>query len=63
MMDLTNPTMQLGLLAYYKFEGNYTNLQGNAAWNGIPVGAPQLVNNAACDNVDLSFQTQYPLLM
>ena len=56
MMDLPNPTTQLGLLAYYKFEGNYTNLQGNAAWNGTPVGAPQLINNAACDNVDLSFQ-------
>jgi len=56
MMNLPTPTTQPGLLAYYKFEGNYLNLQGNAAWNGTPVGAPQLINNTACNNVDLSFQ-------
>jgi len=56
MMDLPIPTTQLGLLAYYKFDGNYTNLQGNPAWNGVQIGAPQLQANAACNNVDLSFQ-------
>jgi len=42
MLDLPNPTIQPGLLAYYKFEGNFLNVQGNAAWNGVAVGAPQL---------------------
>jgi len=41
MLDLPNPTTQTGLLLYYKFENNYTNLQGNPAWNGTPIGAPQ----------------------
>ena len=38
--DLPDPTSQSGLLAYYKFEGNYLNLQGNPAYNGvrIPLG-------------------------
>lgn len=58
MMDLPNPTTQAGLLAYYKFDGNFTNIQGNAAWNGTPVGAPQLQTNTACQNIDLSFQNQ-----
>ncbi|MCF8464269.1 MAG: PKD domain-containing protein [Flavobacteriales bacterium] len=56
MMDLPAPTTQPGLLAYYKFDGNYTNLQGNPAWNGTVIGAPQLQNNTACTAVDLSFQ-------
>ena len=56
MMNLPTPTTQPGLLAYYKFDGNYTNAQGSATWNGTPVGAPQLQANAACTNVDLSFQ-------
>ena len=56
MMNLPTPAAQGGLLAYYKFDGNYTNLQGNPAWDGVPIGAPQLQNNAACANVDLSFQ-------
>ena len=41
MLDLPNPTTQAGLLAYYKFEGNFLNVQGNAAWNGVAVGTPQ----------------------
>lgn len=41
MLDLPTPTLQTGLLGYWKFNGNYTNLQGNAAFNGTPVGAPQ----------------------
>jgi gliding motility-associated-like protein len=41
MLDLPNPTTQAGLLGYYKFDGNYINAQGNAAFNGVAVGAPQ----------------------
>jgi hypothetical protein len=37
--NLPNPTTQAGLLAYYKFNGNYNNIQGNAAWNGTPTGS------------------------
>lgn len=40
MNNLANPTTEPGLLAYYKFDGNYTNIQGNAAFNGIPQGTP-----------------------
>ncbi len=32
------PTTQPGLLAYYKFDGDYTNVQGNAAFDGTPQG-------------------------
>jgi len=38
LYDLPNPTSQYGLLAYYKFEGNYNNVQGNPAYNGVPMG-------------------------
>lgn len=41
MFNLPNPTTQPGLQAYYKFDGNFINAQGNAAWNGTPVGNPQ----------------------
>ena len=40
MLNLPNPTAQAGLLAYYKFNGNYINEQGNTAWDGTPVGNP-----------------------
>ena len=40
MNNLANPTTEPGLLAYYKFDGNYTNIQGNATFNGIPQGTP-----------------------
>lgn len=40
MFDLPAPTTQPGLRAYYKFDGNVTNLQGNAAFNGTWVGTP-----------------------
>jgi gliding motility-associated-like protein len=33
-------TTQPGLLAYYKFNNNYLNSQGNAAFNGTPQGTP-----------------------
>lgn len=42
MLDLPNPTVEPGLLAYYKFDGDFLNNQGNATWNGVPVGNPQL---------------------
>jgi len=32
------PTIQPGLLAYYKFDNNYINIQGNAVFNGTPQG-------------------------
>lgn len=38
MLDLPNPTTQTGLLAYYKFENDFTNSQGNATWNGTAMG-------------------------
>ncbi|MCD4724393.1 MAG: T9SS type A sorting domain-containing protein [Bacteroidales bacterium] len=43
MYDLPDPTSQTGLLGYYKFEGNYINVQGNPAYNGMAVGN-QMVN-------------------
>ena len=58
MTNLPTPTTQPGLLAYYKFDGDYLNAQGNATWHGTPIGNPQLQANAACQNVDLSFQNQ-----
>ncbi len=39
MYNLPNPASQHGLLAYYKFNGNYINVQGNPAYNGIPIGS------------------------
>ena len=56
MYNLPTPTIQPGLLAYFTFNGNYLNAQGNPAFNGTLTGAPSLQNNAACTNVDLSFQ-------
>ena len=38
MQDLPNPTTQAGLLAYYKFEGNAKNVQGNSSFDATPVG-------------------------
>lgn len=38
MYDLPNPAFQAGLLAYYKFNNGYQNLQGNTAYDGIPDG-------------------------
>lgn len=43
MYNLPNPTSQSGLKAYYKFEGNYLNLQGNSLYNGTLMGSQ--VNN------------------
>jgi gliding motility-associated-like protein len=41
MLDLPTPTVQPGLLGYWKFDGNYTNMQGNIAFDGVAMGAPQ----------------------
>ncbi|HBW86106.1 MAG TPA: hypothetical protein DEF82_05025, partial [Crocinitomicaceae bacterium] len=38
-MNFLLPTTQPGLLAYYKFNNNYTNSQGNALFDGVPHGA------------------------
>ncbi len=40
MFDLPSPTTQANLRAYYKFDGNTTNLQGNTAYDGVWVGTP-----------------------
>ena len=37
-MNFLLPTTQPGLLAYYKFNNNYLNSQGNAAFDGVPQG-------------------------
>jgi len=38
MYNLPDPEQQTGLLAYYKFEGDFANIQGNSSWNGVAVG-------------------------
>jgi hypothetical protein len=60
MSNLPNPATQPGLLAYYKFEGDLINAQGNSAWNGVVGGgtvayatpsisfAPFAVNASVC---------------
>lgn len=40
MNNLANPALEPNLLGYYKFDGNYINIQGNATFNGIPQGTP-----------------------
>lgn len=50
MYNLPNPTSQTGLVAYYKFDGNYENEQGNAAYNGIASGS-------SISNIDNPFYT------
>jgi hypothetical protein len=39
-MNFLLPNTQPGLLAYYKFNNNYLNSQGNTAYDGIPQGTP-----------------------
>jgi gliding motility-associated-like protein len=41
MLNLPSPATQTGLLGYWKFDGSYTNLQGNTAFDGVPMGSPQ----------------------
>ena len=40
MNTLIDPSGQTNLQAYYKFENNYENIQGNGAFDGTPVGSP-----------------------
>lgn len=49
MLDLSNPSIQSGLLAYYKFDNDYENEQGNALLNGTPIGLTQF----AISQIDL----------
>jgi gliding motility-associated-like protein len=49
-MNFLIPTTQPGLLAYYKFNNNYLNSQGNAAFDGVPQGT-------------LSFDIEAPLFI
>ena len=39
-MNFLLPSTQPGLQAYYKFNNNYLNSQGNATFNGTPQGTP-----------------------
>lgn len=39
MYNIQNPTQVTGLQAYYQFEGNYLNIQGNSSWNGVAIGS------------------------
>jgi gliding motility-associated-like protein len=64
MRDLPNPTSQTGLLAYYKFEGNSVNVQGNSAYNAVPVGGPALEIQDGFDRVtpfNASYAIEQPL--
>ncbi len=45
MNTLPSPGTQLGLMAYYDMNAGYTNLQGNATWNGTPIGTPFMSTN------------------
>jgi gliding motility-associated-like protein len=55
MNDLPNPTTQIGLEAYYKFDGDVLNLQGNATYNGTWVGTPNYgVNASIVDEFDIT---------
>ena len=40
MNTLINPIGQANLQAYYRFDNNYENIQGNSTFDGIPVGSP-----------------------
>lgn len=76
MYNLSNPTSQTGLVAYYKFEGNFNNIQGNSAFDGVAVGSQILnptnplfngsVSNQFCiptgifDNINSSALQIYP---
>lgn len=42
MHDLPFPNVQTGLLAYYKFDGNSKNIQGNSAFDAEPFNNPKL---------------------
>ena len=63
MHDLPNPTTQTGLLAYYKFEGNSVNVQGNSAFDAILNGSPAIETQNGFQAVKLfnaSFSVSQP---
>ncbi len=52
MLDLPSPATQAGLLAYYKFDNDLVNVQGNSTYDGVTVGAPQyLVETVSNDPI------------
>lgn len=57
MYELQNPVSQSGLVAYYKFNNGYENVQGNALYNGVLNGDSILnVSNPHFNgNVNTSF--------
>lgn len=57
MFDLPNPTTYTNLKAYYKFDGNVVNIQGNATFNGVWVGTPAY-GTQPLPNVIPSFSVQ-----
>lgn len=59
MNNLPSPATQAGLMAYYKFEGTYANVQGNPIWDGVPQGAPQLTAAPSCTPDTLAFGSNY----
>jgi gliding motility-associated-like protein len=62
MNTLPTPATQAGLLAYYNMNAGYTNQQGNAAFDGTPVGSCSFSTNPYDTtpllpfNASLSFQ-------
>ena len=40
MNNLINPTGEPQLIAYYKMDNSYNNVQGTSSFNGSPVGSP-----------------------
>ncbi len=63
MMNLPNPTITPGLLAYYKFDNNFTNVQGNAIYDGVIEGNPQFLPIPAPlpDEINLSTISSNPV--
>ena len=47
MNNLPNPTTQTGLLAYYKMDNSYVNLQGNTTFDGVAQGSPTFDTEAS----------------
>ncbi|MBX7107569.1 MAG: gliding motility-associated C-terminal domain-containing protein [Chitinophagales bacterium] len=61
MLDLPSPATQAGLLAYYKFDNDLVNVQGNATYDGVAVGSPQyLVETVAIDPIAIDSVTVTP---
>lgn len=63
MMDLPNPTTTPGLLAYYKFDNDFTNVQGNAIYDGVTEGNPQFdpIPDPLPNEINLSTSSSNPV--